>query len=66
MGVFKVNTAKDTLLKLMEVLSEDQLAEVVDFAEYLNMKSERNKSSWDAVSEDMIEANREAYKELAK
>ncbi|OHW61275.1 hypothetical protein EUAN_23560 [Andreesenia angusta] len=61
-----MNTAKDTLLKLMEVLSEDDLAEVVDFAEYLNIKKNRNKTNWDAVSKDMIEVNMEAYKELAK
>lgn len=58
--------AKDTLLKLMEVLSEDELAEVADFAEHLNMKSERNKNSWDTISEEMVEVNMEAYKELAK
>lgn len=61
-----MNTAKDSLLKLMDEMSEDQLSEVVDFAEYIKMKSERNKNIWDSVSEEVLKKNMDAYKELAK
>ena len=53
----------EKFLKEFEELSEQSKKEVIDFAEYLKVKEEKET---DKVIDEVIAKNAEAFKELAK
>ncbi|MFD2760110.1 DUF2281 domain-containing protein [Lentibacillus juripiscarius] len=46
-----MNTAKDRLLKIIDEIPEKEVDKILDFAEYLKAKSDKN------VSEDLTKAS---------
>jgi len=56
-------TLAEKLLKVVENISDEKLAEIVDFAEYIRDKEEKETKS---LIDSLVDEYDEALKELAK